>query len=390
MSTRVRELEETSAEDRSRIEALEKGKSELLQALEVKTSEEARLWEDLRSLETKCTAAEAEIKVRDVAADELTEKYRASVDAYEKMRAALEVEKAQAAVDRKALGSELLEKEKEEERLKDGFREAREMVEQLVGKVSGLEAALEKDRAALATLEEDAKRLDCEKQAALKDAGEKAVELKSLGNLSAGLQKDLAERGKEMETLKARVRELEKNLESDRASFEEDKKRLEEERHRIEKDLACRVEQNLIAHKEIEERIAEIAASERERARLTEEGKKMRGEIDVASSRIQDLERAAAFAATQIQQFRTQCSDLEKEKGKAFAEGGEKARALEDLTKTLREKEALLSEKIALQKDLEERLENEKREHAKSQSRARSFEATLLDLEKKINDLTSR
>ena len=96
-----------------------------------------------------------------------------------------------------------------------------------------------------------------------------------------------------------------------------------------------------------------------------------------------------AQAEIQTRDVRKRCADFESEKEKIKEERDEKVRILETLTKAIREKEELLNEKVIAQKTLEEKLEEERKSHMKAQAHSRRLEATLLTLEKKIEELIS-
>ena len=148
--------------------------------------------------------------------------------------------------------------------------------------------------------------------------------------------------------------------------------------------------------KNLEGRLSELVASEQEKESLVREIKSKQKEIENALAGIKDLDAALAQAGVQTQDARRQCAGLESEKEQIRSEKeqikiekDEKIRMLEALTKAIQEKEELLNEKGIVQKNLEAKLEEEKKAHAKAQAHSRRLEATLLTLEKKIEELIS-
>jgi chromosome segregation ATPase len=239
-------------------------------------------------------------------------------------------------------------------------------------------------------------QVEGEKQAAIKASEEKATILEEAKIRSekekVNFARDLGAKEEEAAQLKGRIRELEEGAEKSRVAisgFEDDKNRFEEERRNLEKDLACFEEEKLCLEKDLEERAAELAASKQERERLAGELKKNIEENEKNLNRIKDLETTTAQAELQNKEAREQCADLENKKEQIKAERDEKARILEQLTNTVREKEELFKKEMAGREELETKLEEEKKAHAKVQAHSRRLEATLLSLEKRIDELIS-
>jgi chromosome segregation ATPase len=192
--------------------------------------------------------------------------------------------------------------------------------------------------------------------------------------------------------MKGRIRELEEASEESRALIavlKDDKKNLENKTRDLQKNLEGLEEEKLCLGKSFEARGAELAALEQEKKRLEEKMNKNLEEAQKAATKIQYLEMAVAQAEAQAEGARKQCSALENSKEKIKKERDEKSRSLEDLLSTVRKNEGLFNEEVASRKTLEEKLEGERKSHAKSQDHAHRLETTLLALEKKIDELIS-
>ena len=394
-------------------EQLEAEKVRLGKDLDGKIAEEARLWEEIQGREAKYSEKDSEVKAGLLRASELAEKHRLAVEDHEKRHQSsseekkrveaeknrLEAEKSRLEEERKTLVLDLAGKEKEGEELKGKIQAAGATLAKLKGEMSELEEGLKQANKQSEVLRSEKERLEVEKDAALKLGDEKASALSSLETTLARLkdekehlETDLAAKSEETVSLKARIREFEGLSEkkgSIIAGLEDEKRRLENERQHLEAERAHFEGEKLCLEKNLEDCVANLATLRQEKVDLVKEIEKSCEEKNKALACVREVEGQVTRANVQSEEIKKRCGDLEREIGQMRAERDENVQSLERLNKTIREMEALVSEKSEAHAALEEKIEQEKMARIKVQAHSKHLEEILLALEKKIDSLTS-